>query len=542
MNVRRLDWHALLPRRTGPPAEHWLLLGAGPELSRLVVQLGLAGSAAIAPDDAEPADVVALLHGASEPLERAIAALGPGGYLYWEVDRTSLRTVDLTPGRARRRLRAAGITPLAIYWVGPGWSRATRYLPIDPPGPLAWYLETMAVPTGPVSSALRRILRVIVRHPSILALLVPRFAVVAARSPVATQTAPAALADPVVPQSVRSSAVPPVLVTGGEEAWSRITMVAFEAGVAAPSIVVKIARRAEFDEATRHEHEVLLHLRGRVDPAMRSTVPEPIALLEAGPRAAVVQGAARGSSAFARMRRRPRDGQQRRRDLDRAAAWLISLHSQTTRSRVKPGSPGWATHVDQALDRFSDRFSPRGDVLHLFERMRQHTQTLGADLPIVLRHMDLGPWNVLIEGDGVRVLDWEVARDGPAMTDLVYVALHWSFAAHGQVTELQRRHHLHWLFAGSAAGDADRSGIHAAVRRYGRSMSMDPLLFPALVVLTFVDQALDRDDRTRRTGTPDRDPWTQNRYVGYVEETAAFDDGWLTSGELTRAYGPEGTW
>jgi hypothetical protein len=158
-------------------------------------------------------------------------------------------------------------------------ARASRYPPIDPPGPIAWYLGTMNASAGPVSSALRRILRMIVRNPPIAALLVPRFAVVAASEPVAVETAPAALADPAVPPSVRSSRVPPVLVTGGEEAWGRIRLLAFEPGATAPSTIVEIVRRAEFDEATRHEHEVLLDLRSRMDAATRSTVPEPIALL-----------------------------------------------------------------------------------------------------------------------------------------------------------------------------------------------------------------------------------------------------------------------
>jgi len=540
VNARRLDWHTLLPRRSGQPPEHWLLLGAGPELSRLVAELGLAGSATNAcDDDAERADVVALLHGAREGLERAIGALAAGGCLYWEVDRTSLATAALTPGRARRRLRGAGLTPLAVYWVGPGWSRASRYLPIDPPGPITWYLRTMNASTSAASVVLRRILRIIVRFPSVTGLLVPRFAVIAASEPVAAETSPAALADPAIPSRVRSSPVPPILVSGGEEAWSRITLLAFEPGATAPANIVKIARRAEFDEATRHEHDVLLDLRSRVDAATRATVPEPIALLAVGRRAAIIQDAARGSSALARMSRWPHQGRRRRRDFELTTEWLISLHSQTTVSRVTPGSPEWKTHVNGPLDRFGEHFGPRSAVVRLFERVRHHTTHLGAELPIVLRHMDLGPWNVLIEGDRIHVIDWEVARDGPAMTDLVYASLHWSLAAHGRAAEPELRRHLRRLFAGTDADDPDWSSIHAALRRYGRALGVDPRLVPSLVVLTFVDQALDRFDRLQRMGTPDHDPWTQNRYVGYIEEIAAFDGGWLTASELARA-GHEG--
>jgi len=551
VNARRLDWHALLPRRRGQPPEHWLLLGAGPELPRLVVELGLAGSATNAcDDDAECAEVVALLSGAREGLERAIRALAPGGCLYWEVDRTSRATVALTPGRARRRLRAVGLTPLAIYWVGPGWSRASRYLPIGPPEPLAWYLRTMNASTSAAAAVLRRMLLVVVRFPAITGWLVPRFAVIAvseraaseraASDPVPAAPSPAALADPDIPPRVRSSPVPPILVSGGEEAWSRITLLAFEPGATAPANIVKIVRRAEFDEATRHEHDVLLDLRSRVDEATRATVPEPIALLAVGRRVAIVQDAARGSSALARMNHWPHRGRRRRRDFELTTEWLISLHAQTTRSRVTPESPDWKTHVERPLDRFGEHFGPRSAVVRLFERVRHHTTDLGAELPIVLRHMDLGPWNVLIEGDRVHVIDWEVARDGPAMTDLVYAAFHWSLAAPGRATEPNGRRHLRWLFAETPADDPDWSSIHAALRRYGRALRVDPRLVPSLVVLTFVDQALDRFDRLQRMGTPDHDPWTQNRYVGYVEEIAAFDDGWLTASELARA-GHEGS-
>jgi hypothetical protein len=128
-----------------------------------------------------------------------------------------------------------------------------------------------------------------------------------------------------------------------------------------------------------------------------------------------------------------------------------------------------------------------------------------------------------------------VARDGPALTDLVYASLHWSFAAHHQATELMRRRHLRWLFAGSDGGDPSWSSIHNAIRRYCRALGVAPRLVPALVVLTFVDQALDRYDRLQLMGTRDTDPWTQNRYVGYVEEIAAFGDRWLADSELARA-------
>ncbi len=74
-----------------------------------------------------------------------------------------------------------------------------------------------------------------------------------------------------------------------------------------------------------------------------------------------------------------------------------------------------------------------------------------------------------------------------------------------------------------------RSSTHKGFDRYSRAVDVDARLVAALVVLTMVDQALDRFDRLARIGTPDADPWTSNRYVGYVEVIAGFQDGWMTS-------------
>lgn len=532
VSARRLDWHVLLPGRPAASPGPWLLLGGEPDLPRLAVELGLAESATTDRAADGPAKVVALLHDSTATLDRAVDALAPGGSLYWEVDRRSIMRSIATPGRTLRRLRAAGLTPLALYWVGPGWSRPSRFLPIDPPGPIAWYLATSNAERGLVRGALRRLARQMVRSPRIAALLVPRFAVVATSERQPAYPLPAPLSHPDVPTSVRSSSVPPILIAAGEEAWGRITLLAFEDDGSTPSVVVKIGRHAAFDDATRHEHEVLLDLRDRLEATARSTVPEPIALIDVGRRPAVVQSATPGSSALARMIGRRGRGGRRWRDLELTTEWLVAIHRQTSRSSVAPGARGWSQHVDEPLNRFVGAFGRQPAVDRLFDRIRDHTTALGVELPIVLCHRDLGPWNVLIDGDTVRVIDWEVALDGPALTDLVYASLHWSFAAHGPASEPERRLHLRRLLAEPREDDPDRAAIGAAIHRYVGALRVDPRLVPSLIVLTVVGQALDRFDRLGQIATPDPDPWTRNRYVGYAAEIAMFEDAWLTDPTL----------
>jgi phosphotransferase family enzyme len=523
--ARRLDWHVLLPERRQAASGHWLLLGAERDLPRLAVELGLAGSASSVADRRQPADVVGLLHTADTSIDDAIQTLAPGGYLYWEVDRRSARTVATTPGRARRRVRAAGLVPCGVYLIGGGWSRPGRFLPVDSDEPIRWSLAASGLSAG----RLRRLLGRILRGPGLVArmagLLVPRFVVIAGSDE--SDGAPAVLRHPEVPASIRSSTTPPIVITGGQEPWARITLLAFPAGGLEPSLILKVSRQPEYDEATRGEHAVLLALRGQLDEATRSTVPEAVSLVEIGRRPVAVQSVVRGSSALARMRRR-RDRTSAWRDLDLTAEWLISLQLQTLRSRVAPGSAGWIEHVDEPLARFTDAFGERAEVERLFRDLRAQATASAADLAIVQCHRDLGPWNVLVEGDAVRVIDWEVARDGPAMTDLVYASVHWAFEAKGMTNEADRRQELRRLFSGRDDADAATASIRTAIRRSIEVLRVDPRLVAPLVVLTMVGQALDRFDRLARIGRADPQPWLGNRYVGYVAELAAIEDGWIS--------------
>jgi thiamine kinase-like enzyme len=174
-------------------------------------------------------------------------------------------------------------------------------------------------------------------------------------------------------------------------------------------------------------------------------------------------------------------------------------------------------------------------VDRLFRDLVDQAAAAGAELPIVHCHRDLGPWNVLVEGDGVRVIDWEVARDGPALTDLVYASIHWTFEAHSLANEADRRRELRRLFSGQENGDAGPSSVRAAIRRSIDALRIDQRLVPPLVVLTMVGQALDRFDRLARVGRADPRPWLDNRYAGYVAELAAFGDGWIS--DPTRCVG-----
>ena len=111
----------------------------------------------------------------------------------------------------------------------------------------------------------------------------------------------------------------------------------------------------------------------------------------------------------------------------------------------------------------------------------------------------------------------------------MYASLHWSFAHDGRASEPARRYQLRRLLTESLEDDPGQSAIRGAIHRYSEALQVDLRLVPTLVVLTVVEQALDRFDRLQQLAMRDRDPWAQNRYAGYVAEIATFDPDWLTN-------------
>jgi hypothetical protein len=274
-NARRLDWHVLLPRRQSDMPGHWLLLGGGPDLPRLAVDLGLAGSATSEGRGDGPADVVALLHGSPEPIDRAVDVLAPGGLLYWEIDRRSIKRSVVTPGRAWSRIQAAGLTPLAVL----GGPRMVAPQPLPAgrsPGPIAWYLSTSNADPRPSPKVVRRLARRLVRWPRIASLLVPRFAVVATSGGRPTSSIPRPSATPTfLPRSARRRSPDPD--RGGPRAVGPLDAACLRREGSAPAVVVKIGRHAGVRRGDPPQHEVLVDLRDRLDATTRSTVPDPIA-------------------------------------------------------------------------------------------------------------------------------------------------------------------------------------------------------------------------------------------------------------------------
>jgi hypothetical protein len=520
--ARRFDWHVLLPR-PGTPDDRWLVLGAPEEAAQEVVRLGLAGAGVTAPELGAPSDVVAILDGATMPLETAAGVLSEGGTLYWEVDRGGLTGLVRTPGGLRRDLAAAGFGTAALYWVGPSFTAPRYWLPLDRAAPAAWYLATMGSRPG-IRAWVRRFAALLVRSTPVGPLLAPRLAVIVGVGAGARPPIPAVLDAPETRSVLGSVTGLPIQSSGGDGAWSRITLLVFGRGARRPRAVIKVSRHEVFDAATRNEHDTLQRVRARLPSGLDATLPRPLASVRAGPRPAIAQEAMPGTSAWTRMTR-PGGGARALEDLRRTAAWLVDVAPHLEEGRATPGSSRWRDHIDAPLERLAARPDLPTPIRRLLVSAADRLRAVATAIPIGMTHRDLGPWNVLVHGERIAVIDWEVARVGVPFTDLAYAALHWDLVLAGRAATDRRaaaerrpaRLRVDRLFA---APGVRLAPVPSILVEYGVALGVEPAAHLPLTVLMLAQQALDRLDRRSRLGLVP-EPATADPYLGYL---AAFAD------------------
>jgi N-acetylglucosaminyl-diphospho-decaprenol L-rhamnosyltransferase len=438
------DWRFLLPQRK---FNHLVLLGGSPEMAEQ-----LRGIAERVSEVLEQADAVAVLRGAGVSPAEAARCLAPGGWLYWESDeRRSLRSPWAVPGRAIDRLRACGLNVAGVWAVWPTFERHQAYVPIEA---LGWYGRTH-YPTGAFRErAIGRALRMMSG-----ALMTRFFAITAVAGPA-------------------EDVLRPVLLAHGAE---RVILLPFP-----PDRVIKVPRDPAFNEKTAREQETLRQIRSLLDAETARAVPEPRGTARYGEVVASVESYAPGRSMILTGGRES--------DLHLASEWLTRFHLQTTLRR----EPWDGREVEKAFSAFVGAGlaparegvnpSPTSKEEELFALALARSRELeGVPFPIVWRHRDFTPWNLLRAWGGrLSVLDWEGAQPGLALCDLLHFVSHWDELAAG-ATDPQAR-----LRAFSLGAPAS----YRQVTRYCDRLGIDHRFIPLLRVYTRVEIALRSPGRT----------------------------------------------
>jgi Phosphotransferase enzyme family len=451
--VRRLDGRFLMPM----PAEGWshlVVLGGPLGIAEAARAAGMARRVSDTLPAAGTADALFVLAGTGVDPEEAARCLGPGGCAWIE------------PESRRWRPRGDRLRVTGVYAVLPDFGRHEAYVPLDPPGALRWYAETLQ-PAWTAGKALRRALGSV--------LLSRRLALTAVVGP---ENGGTILDHPALPSPLRG--MRPLLLAHGPD---RVVLLPFSPGGSSPEAALKVPRMPVANGKTEAEQEILKHFRGRLDAAARSVLPEPRGLYRAGGLSVALEGYARGRPLAQRVGSWGAPRRRKIEDLRDAADWLAWFHQRTEVRRAEWDAGQADEWVLEPLEEIGN-LPPR-----LLAAVRERSATLtGVALPIVCQHRDFTPWNVLCGESGLRVIDWEGARPGPALCDLLHFSTHWSELALRAFDDRARLRVFERVWIAREGGEPGEA-VRREVASYCAALRLDRLFVPLLLTATWAELA-----------------------------------------------------
>ncbi|MBA3583878.1 MAG: phosphotransferase [Gemmatimonadetes bacterium] len=488
----------------------------------------VAREVALALPRGQSVDALIVLKDARVSIATAISRLRPDGILYWEIDRRSPGWLTASPGRSRRYLRRVGLAPTATYWVKPDFERCAMLLPLEERAALAWYFRTLYG----ARTAGRRLARSAVARgtgldPHRFERLVPCYAVIACRTGESRNQA-FLLDQARLSMDLRKAGSRPLILTGGEGEWSRVTMLPFIGDDPLPALVIKMPRVSVFNACTSHEQSVLVEIRRLLGSVLLETIPEPRGTFEWKGLLGSAESYMDGPSLGRESSRWPRSAGQAIENLRLAAGWLAEFHSRTRVGSKPWSSPAAGGSLARMIRAYISAFGESPAEETLFRQLSGQSAALGEiPLPLVWQHRDFAPENVRRRGSRVGVIDWEVAQIGLPLCDLIYFVLHWDWTVHGTGSARARRERFCKLFLVEKAEEAHVSAARREIAAYMGRLEVDPRLLPLLLAYTLVEQAVDRADRRRRIGDPLASFRGDNPYVGLVDALASEGQAFL---------------
>jgi hypothetical protein len=559
LTLRRLDWRFLLPHPPDGQFRHLRLYGGPPGLAGLVVATGLAERVTDRPAPAAVTfDAVAILSDSNVTLAQATAGLAPGGVVYQEVARRSLAALRLTPAAIRRRLAQAGLTPTGLYWAAPSFDQCRRYIPLDVPAALRWYVSALFVAGTPLHRLVQTLLeKAVGGHGSRLGWFVPCMSVtaVAADSGAAAELpAPSVLNRPEIRRILPKPGLRPLILTSRQDDASRLVILPFApaapehttvaAEAARPEVIIKIATHPAYNRATELEQVVLQTLHDRLDRQLRQSIPDALGGFRYGDLAVSVEGVAPGQSLWVSSGGWGTSPAAKISDLTLGVRWLTEFHAQTQVERRTWDEQAIAAWVEAPLAAYASAYPVLAGEPKLFAALQGHARSLiGATLPLAWQHHDYAPWNLYRAGEKFTVIDWEFNRGwdqtqaGPGLCDLLYFVSHWYIIAHHLFTVTAEVQGLQDLFLRPEECTPTLRAARQAIADYLAAHTIDRRFVPLLLVYTWVERALYAHVRARSEYNAAAAKHGPGKYTRYLQSFANHAETLFATAHLDRLLG-----
>ena len=299
--------------------------------------------------------------------------------------------------------------------------------------------------------------------------------------------------DPALLKVARDLGVPPgadwaMLVSPGS-AVRRNAFLVFPRGQSRPGLVVKFGRMRGLDEHFAREERGASVLSATGGTAS-ARAPEYRGRAERDGFWISVETAASGTK-LSSFLRAPAPRARRLVPLEAVADWLVRVARET---------------AGRAGDLEPERARLARDVLPDWETLGIPADLIGAvaRVPGSLQHNDLAEENVIVDGAGFTVLDWEWAKaHGLPLGDLVYFGVHVLRLLDGALSEPDRERHFVALLRGEAASSPI---LFAWIRRLVGALELPPESVGAAVTLSLLDRgslsARQRLSAEASTGAP----------------------------------------
>lgn len=179
----------------------------------------------------------------------------------------------------------------------------------------------------------------------------------------------------------------------------KVNYLIFSADRARPTLLIKIARTASYQERLLHEHQALVTI--WQTSTLQSSVPKPVGLFEVDNNLFLLEQCLPGTSLKVLLRRRQRiKPVQVQQDCRQSITWLHNMQ-QVTCSGTETFNGEMA--VNQRLKRLTITL-PTSFIKNLKALALQYA---GLNIPISHHHGDYWPGNLLLNKGGLGVIDWE---------------------------------------------------------------------------------------------------------------------------------------
>lgn len=498
----RADWTLLLPVEHAPVSE--AIVDGSCDAGTALVDVGLSRTWRRIDDAVAAAPLVISRIDGKCDVAQLISLVSDGGLVYVECHQRELEsTLDA--------LVRSGLDVLAVHGIAPSAASPRRYIPIDSPAALTWYVRDLTLASTP-RERLEQVAAVAALRQR------PAWALsrVGARFPHA-----AVVATRGRDTERRTEAV----VTSGQDPGSRSVVLAFGDDASEPVSVAKVALRPEAAEATRRESHRVELLRRTLPYSLASAIPRPMGMTSTVVGAGVLETCARGPSLQNVAGRWGRPRSLKLRDLKAAVNWLIDFGNATVvMGGLEP--PPWMSVCHEAGELFDESSQVRSMLMEASEHLASSPRCQRS----VHVHGDAGPWNLHVGRQAARlgrrrlsVIDWE--HDGrrpllgPPLVDVLYLCTYFTFAVRGVSDRGAEISALIDLFGTATPPDRFTTRVRAVMVDAARRSGLSPQDLLPLAVVLWAGQALDVRARRQRLGSAVGVPGAPEAYLAALATT-----------------------